>query len=544
MTRTTKISLLGFGNAVAGFSLFLSLTAAAETSSHGPVILEKVTSGLDRPIYVTAPPGESDRLFLVEQSGTVRLFDRIDEELREEPFLDISDEVPSLSGGDERGLLGLAFHPDYANTGRFYINFTDLNANTVIRRYQVSGDPDIADAGSAEDLLTVSQPFGNHNGGWMGFGPDGYLYIASGDGGSGNDPQDHGQRTETLLGAMLRIDSGGDDFPEDTDRNYAIPADNPFADGDDGIQDPRPEIWAYGLRNPWRASFDRETGDLWIADVGQSEREEINFQPADSPGGENYGWRIMEGTHFTGNDPGASTEDLIDPIHEYDFSDGRKAIIGGYVYRGKAMPHLRGSYFYADYMADFVESLRYDGETVSDFTDWTDAFTDSSGNLIRPTSFGEDPDGELYLTTLTGDVYRITQPPWYLWRNREFSEEQLEDPDLSDPEATPAGDGVSNLMKYALGLPPLEPAGRLPIETDIREFDGQPHLTMTVEKSPEATDITFVIEISDDLGVTDPWSAEETTVVTDTGELLVVRTNAPTDQADRHFLRLRVVRND
>ncbi len=525
------------------FSMMASVLSAADLEDYGPVRLDLLASGLDRPIYVTTPPGDLGRLFIVEQTGAILIFDRDSGEVNAQPFLQIS---PNTFG-NERGLLGLAFHPQYEDNGWFYINYTGTGGATFIDRYQVSEDPDIADSASVQTVLTFSQPFSNHNGGWMGFGPDGYLYIASGDGGSGNDPQDHGQNRNTLLGAMLRIDVDGDDFPDENDRNYAIPSNNPFV-GSDG----RDEIWAYGLRNPWRASFDRSTGDLWIADVGQSAREEINFQPADSPGGENYGWRLREGmiatpTPFGNPVGGPRPPDNVDPIHDYDFSDGNKAIIGGYVYRGESMPQLQGKYFYADYVADFVESLRYDGETVTDITDWTPFFSGRQGSLVNPSSFGEDAEGELYITTLDNLLYRITQPPWYLWRNRYFSAEEIADPAISGELAVPAGDGVSNRVKYALGLDPKVSGHPLPIETRPQSFEvngsgPEPYLTMTIERNPDADDVTFIVEASDDLGVTDPWNSAGMVVVEDTPGLLVVRDGVPVNERDRRFLRLRVER--
>src|SRR5690606_17874433 len=274
--------------------------------------------------------------------GRIRIFDLVEETLLAEDFLTVS----PITTDSERGLLGLAFHPDFSDTRMFFVNFTDSSGNTVVRRYRVeSGEPpSTVEAGSALDLLKLEQPFSNHNGGWMGFGPDGYLYIAVGDGGSGHDPQNNGQNKNSLLGKMLRIDVNGDDFPTDSSRNYAIPDDNPFV-GADGLD----EIWAYGLRNPWRNSFDRETGDFWIGDVGQSTREEINFQPAASTGGENYGWRLREGSIATpGAVGGARPAGNVDPVYDYGLS-GSQSITGGYVYRGSAMPQLRGHYFFADY---------------------------------------------------------------------------------------------------------------------------------------------------------------------------------------------------
>ncbi|MEX2382073.1 MAG: PQQ-dependent sugar dehydrogenase [Opitutales bacterium] len=366
------------------FHLPAPIASGYNEEAFGPLTAHVTVQGLARPVFLTVPPGDRERHFIVEQGGWILIYDTTSEELLDDPFLTVTD----ISTGGERGLLGLAFHPDYAGNGFFFINFTDSAGDTVIRRYTVSSeDPDRADPESATTVFTFEQDFSNHNGGWIGFSPDdGYLYIASGDGGSGNDPNNRGQDTSQLLGKMLRINVDGDDFPEDDNRNYAIPQDNPFVNADG-----RDEIWAYGLRNPWRSSFDRETGDLWIADVGQSAREWIHFQPGGSEGGQNYGWRIREGTLVTGMDP--LVEGIVDPIYEFPHPEGR-AIIGGYVYRGEDMPALRGTYFFGDYMEDWVRSFRYEGELISneEVTDWTEALTPSRPVLSNPVSFGEDAD--------------------------------------------------------------------------------------------------------------------------------------------------------
>ena len=264
-------------------------TVPAARAQDSGFTLESFASGFTRPLYVTHAGDGSGRLFVVEQGGMIWVLQ--DGQQLDTPFLDVSDRVsPEAlgSGYSERGLLGLAFHPNYAENGVFFINYTDRNGTSVTSRFSVSADdPNVADAASEEQLLMVEQPFANHNGGHLAFGPDGYLYLALGDGGSGGDPQNNAQNLSTLLGTILRLDV-------DADEGYAIPDDNPFVAQDDA----RPEIWAWGLRNPWRFSFDRETGDLYIADVGQNEWEEVNFQPASSPGGENYGWNPYEGSPF------------------------------------------------------------------------------------------------------------------------------------------------------------------------------------------------------------------------------------------------------
>ncbi len=398
-----------FWTALAGWAVLFGVRGAIGDAA---LTTDTVATGLSRPLYVTHVPGDFGRVFVVEQrvgTGTtarIRIVTLPDHALLPTPFLTVS----GVSTGDEQGLLGLAFHPDYASNGYFYINYTDSGGTTRIVRYTVSGDPDVADSGSATAVLSIAQPFSNHNGGWMGFGPDGYLYISTGDGGSANDPGNRAQDiTSQLLGKMLRLDVNGDDFPDDPNKNYSNPADNPFVGetGDD-------EIWAYGLRNPWRPAFDRATGDLFIADVGQGTWEEINFQPAASTGGENYGWRCMEGNHCTGLtgctcDVDCGNQLLVCPIYEYNHnSDGFScSVTGGYVYRGCAIPDLVGTYFFADYCSDRIKSFRYDG-TISAFTDRTAELDPPGGTTITSiTSFGEDAFGELYICDRGGEVFKI-----------------------------------------------------------------------------------------------------------------------------------------
>jgi glucose/arabinose dehydrogenase len=391
-------------------------------------ILERVATGLSRPVFATSPPGDATRLFIVEQfsgnTGRVRILRLATGELLATPFLSLV----GVSTGNEQGLLGLAFHPDYASNGHFYVNFTNATGTTVIRRYSEDTDPDRADPASATAVLEIGQPQGNHNGGWIGFGPDGFLYVATGDGGGSND-NDGGHTagignsqdtTENLLGKVLRIDVDGDDFPQDPDRNYAIPADNPFVGGpgDD-------EIWLYGLRHPWRLSFDRETGDLYIGDVGQGSREEIDVQPAGRPGGTNYGWRLREGTIATPGEGvgGPRPPGAVDPIYEYLHGTGDTqgfAVTGGVVYRGPALS-LRGRYLFADYLTSRIWSLRWDGSdpldfdgtNFSEFVDWGDSpsFQPDQGTLAEISSFGEDAQGNLYIASLLGDVFRVTALP-------------------------------------------------------------------------------------------------------------------------------------
>ncbi|MEQ9059511.1 MAG: PQQ-dependent sugar dehydrogenase [Gammaproteobacteria bacterium] len=380
----------------------------------------RLTSGLSRPLYLTAPVSEPDHVYVLEQySGNVLRVDRHGGNVvPASPFLQVGD----LSSGNEQGLLGLAFHPDYATNGYFYVNHTDSGGTTRITRYQRGADPAQADAASATPVLSYAQPQANHNGGWMGFGPDGYLYVASGDGGGGND-DDAGHKpgighaqdiTDNLLGKLLRIDVDGDAFPGDAARNYAIPAGNPFVGltGDD-------EIWAYGLRNPWRASFDRLTGDLYFGDVGQNAREEVNVQPAASAGGENYGWRLREGTIATPGVGGAAPPDAVAPVYEYAHGSGPlegSSITGGYVYRGAVEP-LQGQYFFADFVNGRIWSFEFDGsdpadfdgDNVSNFIDWTGRLMPDMGSIDNVASFGEDAVGNLYLVDLDGEVF-VLQP--------------------------------------------------------------------------------------------------------------------------------------
>jgi len=333
---------------------------------------EPVASGLHSPDGVTHAGDGSGRLFILEQTGRILIHDG--SRVLPSPFLDVSALVSCCV---ERGLLGLAFHPDYVTNGLFYVDYTNTAGDTVIARYHVSADANVADLSSARILLTVPQPFANHNGGQLAFGPDGFLYIGMGDGGSGGDPGNRAQNLGELLGKILRIDVNGA-------APYAIPATNPFR----STPGARPEIWAYGLRNPWRFSFDRQTGDLFIADVGQGTREEVDFQPAASAGGENYGWRRMEGTLCYNPSSGCNDGTLTLPILEYDHSLGC-SITGGYRYRGGRFPQLAGRYFYGDYCSGRIWNGIQSGQT------WSSA--QLIDTALQITSFGEDEGGELYV---------------------------------------------------------------------------------------------------------------------------------------------------
>jgi glucose/arabinose dehydrogenase len=343
-----------------------------------------VASGLVQPVDVQNAGDGSGRLFLVERRGQILILK--DGRVLPAAFLDIAGKVNSRD--TEQGLLGLAFHPDYARTGVFFVNYIDMNGNTVIARFHVQADdPDRADPASEADLLQVDQPYANHNGGGLAFGPDGYLYIGLGDGGSGGDPQGNGQNLQTLLGKMLRIDVDHGD-------PYAIPPDNPFANGG-GL----PEIWAYGLRNPWRFSFDYQADELFIADVGQKDWEELNILPTGMPGGANLGWNYYEGNYpYKGQPPGDA--ELTFPAVEYSHAEGC-SITGGHVYHGTSLPEWQGIYFYGDYCSGTVWGL-----IPTEGGSWLAKALFSTG--VQISTFGVDEAGEIYLADLkSGSVLRL-----------------------------------------------------------------------------------------------------------------------------------------
>ena len=348
--------------------------------------LQQIASGLSSPLYLTAPPADSSRLFVVEQTGAIRIIK--DGAVLPTPFLDVSGEITS---GGEQGLLGMAFDPSYASTGRFVVHYTDKAGNTHLSMFTVSSNPDVADPATEQVILTAQQPFSNHNGGQVLFGPDGFLYLGLGDGGSEGDPQGRGQDRSDLLGSILRIDVHGA-------APYAVPPDNPFV-GQSGVQ---PEIWSYGLRNPWRFSFDRATGDLYVADVGQDSYEEVDVMPAASGAGKgaNFGWNIMEGKHCY-NASSCTQNGLTLPVYEYTHGEGC-SITGGYVYRGAALPALQGLYFFGDFCQGWVRSFRYQAGAATELTDWQSL---RPGGMI--TSFGEDAAGELYIIVQGGNVFKV-----------------------------------------------------------------------------------------------------------------------------------------
>jgi len=365
------------------------ITLSTVTQAQPDIMLEQYVSGFSSPIDI-AHAGD-DRLFIVERSGVIKIIDANDTTLPT-PFLDIEDIVYSFGGQGEIGLLGMEFHPDFANNGYFFVHYTNLNENSNISRFTVDpATPNEVDPATELTIMTINQPYLNHNGGCLKFGPDAYLYIGMGDGGSANDPQNRSQNTQSLLGKMLRIDI-------DNGSPYSIPADNPFVADSDVLD----EIWAIGLRNPWRYSFDRSTGDLWIGDVGQGTREEINRQPASSTGGENYGWRCYEGFNAFNTSGCSPASDYHDPVVDYNHSASSCSVTGGYVYRGTQFPSLQGLYIYADYCSGRIWTLTSDG--VGGYTD--DLSATYSGYDIS--TFGEDAQGEMYLARRgNGTIYRI-----------------------------------------------------------------------------------------------------------------------------------------
>lgn len=330
---------------------------------------EVIASGLSRPVDIQAAQG---KLFIIEKQGRIRMVEN--GQLLDAPFLDITDRVNQ--SGNEMGLLGLAFHPDYANNGYFYVNYTGKGGHTRISRFQAHEN--LADMNSEKVLLLVEQPYSNHNGGALVFGPDGYLYAGLGDGGLAGDPHKNGQNTNVLLGKILRIDINNGD-------PYSIPADNPFGN----------EVWAYGLRNPWRMSFDMATGDLWIGDVGQGDWEEVDYLPSGQGAGANFGWSVMEGNHGYDGEPQPG---MMLPVAEYGHNEGGCSVTGGYVYRG-AMPEWNGVYLYGDYCTGKISGL------ILSEGSWQASPLFETRELI--TSFGQDESGEVYFSSDKGSVYRL-----------------------------------------------------------------------------------------------------------------------------------------
>ncbi len=346
-----------------------------------------VAPGFERPLDLQVPPGETRRLFVVEQTGRIRIVR--DGAVLARPFLDLSARVGQAF---EQGLLGLAFHPRYAENRLFFVNYTDGGNRTHVLGFRVSADPDLADPASEHTVLVIDKPSVHHNGGHLVFGTDGMLYVGVGDGTPGGDPAGNAQNLGLLLGKILRLDVDRG-FP------YAVPPDNPFV-GRDGA---RPEIWAYGLRNPWRFSFARATGDLLIADVGEDRLEEIDLGRGGVGGGENYGWNVMEGTLCFSPSADCDPRGLTPPLLEYGHDQGC-SVIGGVTYEGCRMPALHGTYFYSDYCRPFVRSFRVEGGRAVDQRDWSAALGPGLDNV---TSFGVDAEGEVYILDEDGEVYKI-----------------------------------------------------------------------------------------------------------------------------------------
>ena len=438
----------------------------AQAAGWPAIGLTEVATGLEAPAHIANAGDGSGRLFIVEQRGRIRIWKN--GALRPTPFLDITNRV--LYGG-ERGLLAVAFPPQFAEKQYFYVNYTRTNGGpSVVARFAVSaGDPDVADAASEERLLTVPQPFSSHNGGQIAFGPqDGHLYVALGDGGSGNDPLNASQNKTNLLGKILRLE-----VEPANGATYAVPTNNPFV----GDSNYRPEIWALGLRNPWRFSFDRLTGDLYIADVGQGEWEEINVQSAASPGGENYGWRIMEGFHCTGLDA-CVTNGLTMPAWEYDHTLGC-SVSGGEVYRGPVWSPMHGTYLYADYCSGRIWGLKAAGGV------WTNVqLLDAPFNI---TTFGSDEYGELYLSDYNGGrVLRIDEThadgdadglpdAWETYYGYSTNAPP-------DPEADEDDDRVTDADEFRAGTDPTDPLSVLKFAAPRADGSGQ--LALSWEGKP------------------------------------------------------------
>jgi glucose/arabinose dehydrogenase len=393
--RTTR-------QAACGFILICAIAMANTAKALDSIGTAKVAGGFERPLWAGMPKGHDGTLWVMEQEGRIWRVNLATGEREQEPFLDIAKDVSRR--GNEEGLLGLAFDGNFIENGIYYVNYSDHEQHTRIMRF-TSEDKKTTDPGTAELILRFKQDFRNHNGGWIGFGPDGMLYIGNGDGGSANDPNNRAQDLDSLLGKMLRIDvSGGG-------KGYRIPRDNPFRGGGNSM---RPEIWFYGLRNPWRCSFDRETGDLWMGDVGQNHQEEINFMKAGEGAGANFGWRPREGDIATPTGPdigGPRPDHNVDPVYVYTHGSGPLqgvSVTGGYVYRGP-IESMRGRYVFADYQNPRIWSFVLRDGKVADFLDLTDALQPEGGRINLISSFAEDNAGNLFIIDHTGPVYQIVE---------------------------------------------------------------------------------------------------------------------------------------
>jgi glucose/arabinose dehydrogenase len=495
--------------------------------------LISTTGSFNQPVYATYAPGDFQNLFVVERTTSmVKVFNLNTKAVQPAPFV-VATNI--ISSGSEQGLLGLAFHPNYQSNGHFYLFATEPPDGRIsVRRYTRSSTNALFASSAHTPVLTFAHDYSNHNGGWLGFGPDGFLYIASGDGGSGNDPNNRAQDVESYMGKILRIDVDRDDYPTDPNRNYGIPSGNPYAGGVSGLD----EIWATGLRNPWRCSFDRATGDFWIGDVGQNSREEINFWPAGSPAGPNFGWRVYEGTRSTGFSGGSAGTNYVTPVFEYDRNSGY-SVTGGYVYRGNGMPFLKGAYLCGDFGTGVLWSLRPSagGQFIStrlnngSGASMTPDQNTFSGRLV---SFGEDAAGEIYVVSYAGLIYRVEPAdPFLKWRRDQLTTAHLAadtaDPYLGDPDK----DGLSNLMEYALGSSPsTSNAG----PTVLVESN---YLTLILTKNSQANNVIHIVQVSTNM-VNWTSGAGSTVILQNTATNLKVRDAAPHGTFPRRFIRLMV----
>ena len=540
------------------------------TDLGGQIKGKLLVSGLTRPLFVCSPPGDPDRVFIVEQRdgsaiGRVKIFKKSTGRLNARDFLSIS----GVNTSNEEGLLGLAFHPNFASNGFVYVYFSDNvgGRRSFLRRYTTSHlhpgglhDPDRVDPASATPIIDFAQPQSNHNGGWIAFragDAESYLYLGTGDGGSFDDngsghtsgtgnAQDI---TNNLLGKMLRLNVDGDDFPTDSTRNYAIPPTNRFVNktGDD-------EIWLYGLRNPWRCCFDKLTGDLWIADVGQNAREEIDFRAAHTPDDAdgNYGWRLREGFLKTpGSVGGNRPSDNVEPILEYVRSSGSAervnngsiygtSITGGHVYRGP-QAGLQGLYFFADDRSDRVWSMRYCGSTVTELTERTSELI--SGVVSNPeiTSFGEDGEGKLYYCSRSGDIVEIVidDGPWNAWRNTQFDASQIADEILSGPLGNPDRDPRSNLAEFFVNSDPTTTDGDLAMQVGTTTTGPDDFFTFSLTRDPQSFGVVKIIgETSGDL--TQFFSISRAQILTDSDILFRFRDSVPMSSAPNRFGRFKL----
>ncbi|MHC5111325.1 MAG: PQQ-dependent sugar dehydrogenase [Planctomycetota bacterium] len=478
--------------------LTLSLGGAAASAGTTPMTTELIASGLQRPVGMDVPQGDYSRIFVIEKAGRVRVIQ--DGVLLGTPFLDIN----SLVGGgtsefNEQGLLGIALHPDYLNNGYMYLNYTNNSGNTTLVRYTALGDPatsNVGNAGSAQTLFVISQPFSNHNGGWLGFSPiDGYLYMSTGDGGSGNDPGNRAQNLNNALGKMLRIDVDGG-VP------YAIPEDNPYADGGGDAR-----IWHYGLRNAWRCAFDRETGDLYIGDVGQSAKEEISFQRFNSAGNINYGWRCMEGNNCTGlSGCTCFSSSLTDPILEYTHAFGC-SVTGGEIYRGCAMPDMQALYFYADYCSDIIWTSAIIGGIAQTPVQRQGELDPPGGAAIQSIgSFGKDNYGEIYIvdqgtSSANGELWKIVPAsgsPFFDCNSNGIEDGcEISDGSASDED----GNGIPDVCD----VPALDVVEAGQTATSIAiEMTGNPDLPYAIRVNGDAN--------NDDVSCVDAYVQEDGTL--------------------------------